>query len=134
MYELTTQQLMVFVVLGFCCGMFATYYLARLVEIVHMWRLLRQVIAHLLFMCWTIVENVAFLNTLKVKAMYEADFTDQQIADFQEVWEETLTNWKDSAILAIVSRAPPSFRTMMPFDDWNGAMKFLAQERRDRDD
>ena len=134
MYELSTQELMVFVVLGFAWGVFATYYLARLVEIIHMWRLLRVVIAHLLFMCLTIVENVSFLNTLKVKAMHEAEFTDKQIRAFEEVWEQTLTNWKDSVILTIISKAPPNFRTMMPFDDWNGAMKFLSQERRGDND
>jgi hypothetical protein len=134
MYELTTQDLTVFVVLGFCGGVFATYYLGRLLEIIHMWRLLRQVIAHLLLMCLSIVENVSFLNTLKIKAMHEADFTDKQIAEFEEVWEQTLTNWQDSAILTIVSKAPPHFRTMMPFDDWSGAMKFLQQERRGNND
>ena len=134
MYELTTQELAVFVVLGFCSGVFATFYLARLLELVHMWRLVRQVIAHLLFMCLTIVENVEFLNTLKVKAMHEADFNDEQIKEFEDVWERTLTNWKDSAILSIVSKAPPSFRTLMPFDDWTGAMKFLKAERRGDND
>jgi hypothetical protein len=130
MYELTTQELMIFVVLGFCSGMFATYYLARLFEIIHMWRLLREVVAHLLWMCFTVVESIEFLNTLKMKAMHEADFTDKQIGDFEEVWNESLTNWKDSAILAIVNKAPPHFRNMMPFDDWKGAMKFLNEERR----
>jgi hypothetical protein len=134
MYELTTQQLMVFVVLGFCGGVFATYYLSRLFEVIHMWRLLRQVIAHLLWMCFAIVENLEFLNTLKVKAMYEADFNDKQIADFQDVWDKTLTNWKDSVILAIVSKAPSHFRNMMPFDDWKGAMNFLNQERKGTND
>jgi len=81
-------------------------------------------------MCFTMVESIEFLTTLKVKAMHEADFTDKQVADFQEVWDENLTNWKDSAILGIVSKAPPHFRNMMPFDDWKGAMKFLNEERR----
>jgi|TARA_Y100000296_G_scaffold73405_1_gene90872 hypothetical protein len=134
MYEVSTHDLIIFVVLGFCCGVFATYYLARMLELIHMWRMLRRVIAHLLFMCLSIVENVEFLNTLKVKAMHEADFTDKQIREFEEVWEHTLTNWKDSAILTIVNKAPPPFQAMMPFDDWKGAMKFLAQERRSRDE
>jgi|TARA_Y100000310_G_scaffold303896_1_gene342588 hypothetical protein len=134
MYEVSTQELAVFVVLGFCSGVFATFYLARLLELVHMWRLVRQVIAHLLFMCLSIVENVEFLNTLKVKAMHEAEFNDKQIREFENVWEHTLTNWKDSAILSIVSKAPPSFRTLMPFDDWTGAMKFLKAERRGDND
>ena len=134
MYEVSTRELMIFVVLGFSAGVFKSFYLARLLEVVHMWRLVRQVIAHLLFMCMSVVENVEFLNTLKIKAMHEADMTDKQIQQFEEVWEETLTNWKDSAILAIVSRAPPNFRTMMPFDDWKGAMRFLTQERRGGND
>jgi len=81
-------------------------------------------------MCLTIVENVEFLNTLKLKSMHDADFTNEQIGEFEEVWDHTLTNWKDSAILGIVSKAPPHFRTMMPFDDWKGAMKFLNSERK----
>ena len=130
MYELSTQELMVFVVLGFCCGVFATYYLARLFEVIHMWRLLRQVIAHLLFMCFSMVESIEFLTTLKVKAMHEADFSDKQIREFEQVWEETLTNWQNSAIHTLVAKAPPYFRTMMPFDDWKSAMKFLNLERK----
>jgi hypothetical protein len=127
MYELSTQELMVFVVLGFAAGIFTSFYLTRLFEVVHMWRLFQDVLARLLMMCAKIVEDIAFLGEVKKKHMRNADFTPQQIRHFEEVDERTLTNWQDSVILSLVNRAPPSFRGMMPFRSWDDAMKFLNE-------
>ncbi len=131
MYEVTMQELSVFVVLGFMLGVFTSFYLTRLFEVVHMWRLLREVVAHLLLMCLGIVENVAFLQELKRKQMREADFTDEQIRKFEEVDERTLTNWKDTVILSLVTKVPRNFRSMLPFNNWHEAMAFLNRELRD---
>ena len=95
-----------------------------------MWRLLREVIAHLLLMCLTIIEDVEFLKELKRKQMHESGFTREQIHKFEEVDERTLTNWKDTVILSLVGRVPRSFRTMMPFNNWHEAMAFLKTELR----
>tara|TARA_R110000824_G_scaffold104836_1_gene248547 strand:- start:70 stop:480 length:411 start_codon:yes stop_codon:yes gene_type:complete len=130
MYEVSTHELMVFVVLGFSAGVFASFYLTRLFEVVHMWRLLREVIAHLLLMCLTIIEDVEFLKELKRKQMHESGFTPEQIHRFQEVDDKTLTNWKDTVILSLVAGIPRSFRTMMPFNNWHEAMAFLKTELR----
>jgi putative Mn2+ efflux pump MntP len=130
MYEVTMQELSVFVVLGFMLGVFTSFYLTRLFEVVHMWRLLREVVAHLLLMCLGIVENVAFLQELKRKQMREADFTDEQIRKFEEVDERTLTNWKDTVILSLVTKVPRQFRSTMPFNNWYEAMAFLKTELR----
>jgi hypothetical protein len=130
MYELTTQELMVFVVLGFSAGVFTSFYLTRLFEVVHMWRLLREVIAHLLLMCLTIIEDIEFLKELKRKQMKESGFTSKQIHKFQEVDDQTLTNWKNTVILSLVTKVPRAFRTMMPFNNWNEAMVFLKSELR----
>ena len=115
---------MVFVVLGFCAGVFATYYLARLFEIIHLWRLVEQTVAHLILMCVKIIEDVAFLNEVKKMHMEKADFTPEQIRQFQEVDSQTLTNWKESVILSMVSRAPPHFRSLLPIKSWKDATKF----------
>jgi len=128
MYEVTTQELMVFVVLGFSAGVFASFYLTRLLEVVHMWRLLREVIAHLLLMCVGIIEDVEFLKELKKKQMRESGFTPEQMRKFQEVDDRTLTNWKDTVILSLVTKVPRQFRTMMPFNNWREAMTFLQTE------
>ena len=130
MYEVTTQELMVFVVLGFAAGIFTSFYLTRLFEVVHMWRLLREVIAHLLLMCLSIVEDVEFLKELKKKHMHETGFTPKQIRKFEEVDDRTLTNWKNTVILSLVTKVPQNFRTTMPFSNWNEAMVFLRSELR----
>tara|TARA_R100000664_G_C2635350_1_gene62908 strand:- start:73 stop:486 length:414 start_codon:yes stop_codon:yes gene_type:complete len=130
MYEVTTQELMIFVVLGFGAGVFTSFYLTRFFEVVHMWRLLRDVIAHALLMCLTIVEDVEFLKELKRKQMREAEFTSEQIRKFEEVDERNLTKWKDAVILSLVSKVPRNFRSMMPFNNWHEAMAFLRTELR----
>ena len=130
MYEVTMQELSVFVVLGFMAGIFTSFYLTRLFEVVHMWRLLREVIAHLLLICLGIIEDVEFLKELKRKQMHESGFTREQIRKFEEVDERTLTKWKDAVILSLVTKVPRGFRTMMPFNNWHEAMTFLRTELR----
>ena len=127
MYDVTTQELMVFVVLGFAAGVFTSFYLTRIFEVVHMWRLLREVVAHLLLMCLGVVEDVSFLKEIKRKQMVAAEFTEEQIRNFEELDERALTNWKDSVILSIVAKSPPNFRSMMPFKTWREAMNFMNQ-------
>ncbi len=120
-----------FVVLGFMAGVFASLYLTRFFEVVHMWRLLREVIAHLLLMCMGIIEDVEFLKELKRKQMSESGFTREQMKKFQEVDDRTLTNWKDTVILSLVTNVPRPFRSMMPFNNWREAMVFLRTELRE---
>ena len=128
MYEVTTHELGIFIVLGFVGGVFMSFYLTRFMEVVHMHRLFRQFLAHLLVMCVGIIEDVAFLKELKRKQMVEANFTQEQIAKFEEVDDHTLTNWKNSVILSLRSKAPPPFKTMMPFNNWNEAVAFIERE------
>jgi|TARA_R110000824_G_scaffold221613_1_gene408810 putative Mn2+ efflux pump MntP len=130
MYEVSMQELSVFVVLGFTAGVFTSFYLTRLFEVVHMWRLLREVIAHLLLMCLGIIEDIEFLKELKKKQMHESGFTPEQMQKFQEVDDKTLTNWKDAVILSLVTKVPRNFRSMMPFNNWHEAMAFLRTELR----
>jgi putative Mn2+ efflux pump MntP len=130
MYEVTMQELAVFVVLGFTAGIFTSFYLTRLFEVVHMWRLMREVIAHLLLMCMGIIEDIEFLKELKRKQMHESGFTPEQMHKFQVVDERTLTNWKDTVILSLVTKVPRNFRSMMPFNNWHQAMAFLRTELR----
>jgi len=125
MYEITHETLTVFILLGFMAGVFGTVFLTRIFEVVHMWRLFRNVLTHLLMMCISIIEQVSFLNQLKAKAMSDADFSPKQIREFETVWEQTLSTWQDSVILSIVNRAPEKFRSMIPFKNWKEAVKFV---------
>ena len=125
MYEVTTQELMVFVVLGFGSGVFTSIFLSRMLEVVHTWHLVQETLVHLLWMCAKIEEDVSFLREVKSKHMKDAGFTPQQRREFDKVDGRPLTSWKDSVILSIVKRAPPHFRSMLPFTTWDEAMRFM---------
>jgi hypothetical protein len=129
MLEVTSQELMIFVVLGFVSGIFTSFYLTRLFEVVHMWRLFSHVLGHLVLMCVGLVEDVAFIKELKKRQMIDTGFTDKQVAEFEEVDDRVLTNWKNSVIISLVDRAPSTFRTMIPFGNWTEAVTYLNQEQ-----
>ena len=131
MYEVTTHELMVFVVLGFCAGIFASVYLTRLIEVVHLYRMVARVITHILLMCVGIIEDVEFLKELKRKQMVDSGLSDDQIRHFEEVNDQSLAKWKESVILSIISRAPPRFRSMLPFTNWKEAVEFLERTLKD---
>ena len=131
MYEVTMEELGVFVAMGFCCGIFASVFLARFFEVVHTWRMVRQTVVWLLYMCSKIVEDVAFLQELKRTHMRKAEFTTEQIQDFEKVDDQYLTNWKDSVILSLVKTSPPHFRSLVPFKDWREAMRYMEKELKD---
>jgi len=138
MYEVTTQELMIFVALGFGLGVFTSFYLARLLELVHMWKLLETLVINILFMCLTIVEDIGFVKELKRSKLKESNFTPQQIDEFEKVDALAFANWKESLIQSILNSVPRPFKTMMPFGDWASAMKYLqnsikrvAQEERE---
>lgn len=130
MYEVTMQELGIFVVLGFFCGVFASIYISRFLEVVHAWRMVQETIVSILWMCNKMNEDLAFLSEVKRKHMRQADFTPEQIRKFEEVDNMFLTNWKDTVIISIVKRAPRHFRSMLPFKDWNEAMRFMKDALR----
>ena len=130
MYEVTMQELGVFVVLGFFCGVFASIYISRFLEVIHAWRMVQETIVSILWMCNKMNEDLAFLSEVKRKHMRQADFTPEQIRKFEEVDNMFLTNWRDTVIISIVKRAPRHFRSMLPFTDWNEAMRFMKDALR----
>ena len=94
-----------------------------------MWRLLSHVLGHIVLMCVGIIEDIAFLKTLKKKQMVESGLTSKQIRDFEEVDDRVLTNWKNSVIISLIDRAPTPFRTMIPFGNWDEAIAYLNNEQ-----
>tara|TARA_Y100000310_G_scaffold107202_1_gene105683 strand:- start:309 stop:722 length:414 start_codon:yes stop_codon:yes gene_type:complete len=131
MYEVTTQELATFAVLGFVGGVFMSFYLTRFMEVVHMHRIFREFLVYLLLMCVGIIEDVGFLKELKRKQMKEAGLSEKQIAEFEEVDEHTMANWQNSVIQSLVSKAPRPFKTMMPFGNWKEAVAFLERDLRE---
>ncbi len=125
MFEITMEELSIFVALGFVAGAFVSVFVGRWFEVVHTWHVVQEVVISLLLMCAKIAEDSAFLGEVKKKHMREAGFTAEQIRQFEEVDDVYLTNWRDSVIVSMVSRAPRHFRGMLPFGNWREAMTFL---------
>ena len=125
MYELTMHELGIFVVLGFCLGVFVSFYLARLIEVVHTWHIVEETIAQLLLMLAKMAEDIHFLHELKKQDMVHSSLTPEQVQAFEDIDKAALTNWKESVILSIVNRAPRRFRSLVPFSSWDEAMRHL---------
>jgi hypothetical protein len=125
MLELTTNDLTILCVMAFFAGAFASMFLSRFFEIVHTWRIVQGSVISIIWMLTKMVEDISFLQELKLKQMRESGFTKEQIRQFQKVDDQFLTNWKDNAIISIVNRSPRHFKTMLPFHDWDSATKFL---------
>ncbi len=125
MLELTTYDLTVIASLAFLAGVFASIFIARFLEVVHAWRVVQETIVSVVWMLSKMIEDIYFLQELKRKQMRDAGLTDEQIRSFQEIDDRFLTNWKNSAIVSIVKRAPRHFKSMLPFHDWDSAMRFL---------
>ena len=85
MYEVTMQELGIFVAMGFCCGIFASVFLARFFEVIHTWRMVKETIVWLLYMCSKLVEDVAFLQEVKKTHLHKADYTAEQIREFEKI-------------------------------------------------
>ena len=125
MLELTTYDLTVIASLAFFAGAFASIFVARFLEVVHTWRVVQETIVSVVWMLSKMIEDIYFLQELKRKQMRDAGLTDEQIRSFEEIDDRFLTNWRDSAIVSIVKRAPRHFKSMLPFHDWDSAMRFL---------
>ena len=125
MLELTTNDLTAFCVMAFFAGVFASMFLSRFLEIVHTWRIVQESVISIIWMLTKMVEDISFLQELKLKQMRESGFTTEQIRQFQKVDDQFLTNWKDNAIISIVNRSPRHFKSMLPFHDWSSATRFL---------
>ena len=130
MYEVSNGDLMIFAVLGFCAGLFMSYYLTRLMEVVHIWRVFRETLVRIMLMLAFTHENIEFLRELKRKQMDESGFTKKQIRQFEEVDDKTLTNWKNSVILSLIAGTPKQFQSLMPFSNWKEAVKFLEESNK----
>ena len=125
MLELTTDDLTAIAAMAFFAGVFASMFLSRFLEIVHTWRIVQDTVVSIVWMLTKMVEDISFLQELKSKQMRDAGFTEKQIRQFQKVDDQFLTNWKDTVIVSLVKRAPRHFKSMLPFHDWNSAMRFL---------
>jgi hypothetical protein len=132
--DITVQDLQVFCALSFVGGIFASLWLTRFFEVVHTWRLFKEVLYHLLYMAVGLVEDVEFIREVKAKHLHEAGYDEEQIRAFQTVDDYNLTQWKENVIVKLLTRIPPRFRTMMPFRSYTEATRYLNKALKSEQD
>jgi hypothetical protein len=126
--DITVQDLQIICALSVAAGVFLSFWLTRLFEVVHTWQMFQRVVLHLLYMAVGLVEDVEFIRQVKERHLREAGYTPEQIRAFQEVDDYNLTQWKENVIIKLVTRMPPRFRSMMPFTNYREASRYIDSE------
>lgn len=85
----------------------------------------KKIIYHSLFLLSSVVEDLAFIRTLKYKELENSDLTEEQINFIKEVDRSALDNWKEGAIGIFHQSFPTSFNTTVKFRTWKEAMEVL---------
>lgn len=126
--DITLQDLQIICALSVAAGVFLSFWLTRLFEVVHTWQMFHGVVLHLLYMAVGLVEDVEFIRQVKERHLRETGYTTEQIQTFQEVDDYNLTQWKENVIIKLVTRMPPRFRSMMPFTNYREATRYINSE------
>ena len=126
--DITVQDLQIICALSVAAGVFMSFWLTRLDEVVHTWQMFKRVVLHLLYMAVGLVEDVEFIRQVKERHLREAGYTPEQIRAFQEVDDYNLTQWKENVIIKLVTRMPPRVRSMMPFTNYREASRYIDSE------
>ena len=112
-------------VFWFFLGVVAAVFLTRLLSITHAAMLVNDAINGSLLMLSKIHEDVAFIRELKIKQMREAGMEQSQVRKFEKIDNQMIKNWKETVVQNMISSSPPSFKRIMKFNDWKGAMEYL---------
>jgi len=109
----------------FLLGALTYKLLAKMLNIGKVILLLQEVQIDCLQLLGTVVEDVAFIRTLKYKTMKKALATSEQVKQAQEIDEQALSLWKETAIRKLIENFPKKFRSLIKFKNWREAMNFL---------
>ena len=70
-------------------------------------------------------EDLAFMEEIKYFTMKRSGMTDEECLVVKVIDGQTLKNWKESVIRKMISAYPRSYRSLIEYDDWAGAMAYL---------
>ena len=74
-----------------------------------------------------IAEDVAFIKQLKHKTMTESGFDAKHCESAKQMFDQSIDNWKHSAIMKYVAMYPKHFKNQLKFHDWDTAMAHLTK-------
>ena len=87
--------------------------------------------SHIIYLSLLIkaIENFAYTKALATQQMKEADKSREQIRKFEFRHDEDVTLFKTRAVAVLLEYPPPFFRSMVEFEDWPSAMRYLMANR-----
>ena len=91
--------------------------------------LCNHMILDCLYISRVMVEDVAFIRTIKIKEMRDLGVTDKTISQSQAIYDKTMNDWKETCIRKIIVAYLLIARGSLKFKDWNSAMKHLQENR-----
>lgn len=112
--------------LWFLGGAITYSVIAKLLQYVQLVKFVDDITTQILKLLGCVAEDVAFAKALKFKALEESDFTEEQIQSVKQVDEMAFINWKAMTIIKIVDTYPKQMKHLLPFYDWDSAMKALT--------
>jgi len=112
--------------LWFLGGAITYSVMAKLLQYVQLVKFVDEMTTQILKLLGCVAEDVAFAKALKFRALENSDFTEEQIDSIKEVDEMAFVNWKGTTIIKMIEVYPKQLRHLLPFYDWDSAMKALT--------
>lgn len=75
------------------------------------------------------IEHLSYAREIMREHMLKTEKDSIQISSFEQSFDEDLRLLKTRSISTLLRCHPTFFRTMVQFDDWSSAMKFLQENR-----
>ena len=100
--------------------------IAKFLQYVQLAKFVDEITTQILKLLGCVAEDVAYVKALKFKMLDESDFTQEHIDQIKELDERAFVNWKGTTIIKMVEVYPKQLRHLLPFYDWDSAMRALT--------
>ena len=100
--------------------------IAKFLQYAQLVKFVDEITTQILKLLGCVTEDVAYAKALKFKMLEESDLSQEQIDQIKELDEMAFVNWKGTTILKMVEVYPKQLRHLLPFYDWDSAMKALT--------
>ena len=81
-----------------------------------------------LLLCLVFVEeDIQYILESKRLMLKEKGMSESEIERFVLMQERSFRLWREKIIVTLLNSYPDTFRNKLPFDNWNGAAKYVNQ-------
>ena len=113
--------------IGFFSGVIVYRVLSSFMELGQTGLYVREAEKNALVMLATVAESVAYIQSIKYRAMEEMGVPDHTIRLTKNVDDYNFTAWKNAAVSNLLAAYPEKYRNMARYVDWKTGMKMLNQ-------